>query len=114
MKIWRVSLHLFEEGDYQTKFKCELEYGEYELNTYGDTYIYTEGWLWSIPVNMEIRKNYDTYIVEQGFDHEPSENELVRIEQDMRKALIDYLNNELEKQYVLHSRKMDALYNIDR
>ena len=118
MKIWRVTLSLysnFNEDGYGTIFKCELNDKEYELNTNSNEYIYWSGWVnYSIPTNIQIRKNYDTYIVEQGFDHEPSASELITIKEAMRKALIDYLNNELEKQYVLHSRKMEALSNIDR
>ena len=118
MKIWRVTLHLylnFNDNSYGTIFECKLGDKEYELNTNGNEYIYWSGWAgYSIPVNIQIRKNYDTYIVEQGFDHEPSASELITIKEAMRKELMQYLDDELMKQVRQYKDKFDVLNDMGR
>lgn len=77
MKIWRATLKLkCEETGYCTKFEVEPLESDYIVK--GEQFISTKDYTHPCKVQKEPTKVYSAYTdtVEQGFDHEPTEEEI--------------------------------------
>ena len=110
MKIWRavLVLSLNENDEYVTKFKFEQTDKEYEERK--EDWFWYEGWIGDkIPKKMTISNYYSNYKIEQGFDRKLSEEELDKLQKDMKALMVkqieydkkEYLSNIEEKLAVL-------------
>lgn len=116
MKIWVAKLILnydIDEGSndvYGTYFYVKSDDKNYELNETKEAFIHETGWLINtIPMEIEIRKVYGTYVVEQGFNHFLTDEEELEVKNNMKLALREYLENEKEKILRDYHLKIQAL-----
>ena len=112
MKIWKAILLLYshEGEEYITKFTCKQEKYNYILNVPKDNYICIDNlFADSIPLDIEVKEIYGRYVAKQGFDHEPTANELVYIEQQMRVKIMKLLECNKNIYMNLYEEKMKAL-----
>lgn len=108
MEIWEAKLVLCtdENDNWKTFFKFEKAKGRYSKQK--SVYYEQNGGQFianTVPVEKVISRHYSSYKVSQGFEHELSEQELIKIESDMKDFLVskimydkdEYLNEFFKK-----------------
>lgn len=108
MKIWEAKLVLCtdENDNWKTFFKFEKAKGRYSKQK--SVYYEQNGGRFvanTVPVEKVISRHYSSYKVSQGFEHELSEQELIKVESDMKDFLVskimydkdEYLNEFFKK-----------------
>lgn len=112
MKIWSTELALIEDedGNYNVRFTYQLEKYEYEVNEHvKNEWICRKGWYVTLPMQMTLKRFYDSYRVIQSFDHELSKKELKKIETDMRKLMKQQLDYDKEAYLKRYEKKAQVI-----
>ncbi|NEZ47792.1 hypothetical protein FDF74_11430 [Clostridium niameyense] len=113
MKIYTATLWLINdmEGKYYTKFIFELADGDYKVNgKYNEWTSVGKGWLTDkIPMSMIYEYSIGLPKVIQGFDHELTKDELIRLEQNMKNFMINGLEEEKDEFLKIYDKKVKAI-----
>lgn len=107
MKIWKAELILNYtiKDKWESNFYFELQDENYEINEKFNEWTYFKDWVgYEIPMDMKIEPCcYGGKKVVQGFDRKLSDDELKNLENEMRKFMVKYLND--ERGYMLNQFK---------
>ena len=111
MKIWKVRLIMQMDFDYD--YKLFFDYGsdgkDYKENKKYNEWTRTDGFLiTTIPMHMKCDKTYG-YKIQQGFDYEPSKEQLELIKVEMMRYLHKCIKDEKESYLSDYNRKIKLL-----
>lgn len=113
MKIWQAELMLFynDKSKWETIFSFETDDKDYKFNEKTKQWTHWECWIGTqIPMNMTVDRTYCGELkIVQGFNRELNEKELFELEQEMRKLLVNKLNQEREIMIKKYKDKVNAV-----
>lgn len=118
MKIWSVTLRLGyiydkREGGWYTKLSIDTSDVDYvKVNDkYWEQKAYIRD---SIPSKIEVRKISTVYLAECGYENQPTDEELKAIEEEMKQAIFNYIEEEFSYDLSNYKSKLRALFIGDK
>ena len=112
MKIWIAELRVYLSFDdeYICEFTFEQSDREYVYNEGLKEYSYFKNWICeTVPALPTIKQHMYGKLVVQGFDRELSDGELLKVKEQMKKMLIESLQEDLEYQLITYTHKIEAV-----
>lgn len=99
MKLWKARLNLIcmDCFTYDLNFNFELLEKDYEVHENYNEWIHHEPWIADrVPMEITITTSYGNVSATQGFDYKLDKNELEKVKNNMKKAIKEKIDEDME------------------